>query len=505
MPAWRTECRVTLVATLSTPTTNGLSPVPGPSAHRPPWLLAIVAAIVTGALGALLGASLGGSSPVVAPASESATGAGMAGIPGMENGAAAAPPGAGPKAVYISAARQQLIGVRTGIVERQRVEGIVRTVGALSYDETRVAQIHTKVSGWVERLFVDYVGKPVRRGQPLFSVYSPDLVTAQADYLIALRSQKQMNGSVIPEAKVGADALLSASRDRLRRWDIPDAQVTALEQTGTPSRTLTLVSPFDGVVLEKSAFAGQYITPDMASFKLADLSSIWVIGQAFEYEAARFRPGDVIDVEFPYGQADKLSATIDFIYPEVDPQTRRIRFRATLQNTDRKLKPDTYVSLVWRGEAVDRVMVPKEAVIDTGERKYVLLALANGYFEPRDVKLAPPVGDYYPVASGVVEGERVVTSAQFLVDSETNLMAAMQGMSMGMPGMDMGNPKEKGKPAAPAKPAAPVAPAAPPSSTHDSMPGMKMPPAPPVASARDPTLPPPVPAATHRHGEPDRK
>ncbi len=467
----------------------------------------VLIAISAGGVGVFAGTRLkttpgSATAPAMAPTAE-----GTATMPGMEMGAPPPPAGAGTKAVFISAARQQLIGVRTGVVEHQRALGTVRTVGTLAYDETRVAQIHTKVSGWVEQLFVDYVGKPVKRGQPLFSVYSPDLVTAQADYLIALRGEKQAGAGdkVFPEAKAGADALLVASRDRLRRWDISDAQIANLEHTLSPSRTLTLASPFDGVVLDKSAFAGQYVTPDMASFKLADLSSIWVVGQAFEYEASRFRPGDALDIEFPYGQAEKLTAKIDFIYPEVDPQTRRIRFRATLQNKDRTLKPDTYVTLVWRGEAIDRLMTPKESVIDTGERTYVLLALANGYFEPRDVKLGPPVGEFYPVVSGLTAGEHVVTSAQFLVDSETNLMAAMKSMSMSMSGMDMGKESDKAAakpevpaPAAPRPPVpdaisgVPKAPRAPEMPPMPGMPGMNM----PASSAPAP------PPATHHHPEP---
>jgi RND family efflux transporter MFP subunit len=376
---------------------------------------------------------------------------GMPGMPGMDSNAPPPPSGAGTKAVYVSVARQQLVGVRTGSVERQHVEGTIRTVGMLAYDESHVAQIHTKVAGWVDRLFVDYVGKPVKRGQPLFSVYSPDLVTAQSDYLVAMRSRQQAAGGPLPEAKAGAEALLGASRDRLKRWEVSDAEIATLERTGHATRTLVLSSPFDGVVLEKTAFAGQYITPEMATFKLADLSSVWVIGQVFEFEAARIHPGDDIDVEFPYAQASTLKAKVDFIYPEVDPQTRRVRFRATLKNADRKLKPDTYVTLIWHGEAVDRLVLPKEAVIDTGDRKYVLLALADGYFEPRDVQVGPPIGEFYPVVSGVAEGAHVVTSAQFLIDSETNLMAAMQSMSMSMPGMDMG----KSKPTPAAIPGAP--------------------------------------------------
>jgi membrane fusion protein, copper/silver efflux system len=443
--------------------------------HRASWTAVAAIAIASAGGGVLVGSRLRGSTPPPPP--------GMAGMPGMDSDAPARPANAGSNAVYISPGRQQLVGVRTALVDRQRVEGTVRTVGMLAYDETRTAQIHTRVSGWVEQLFVDYVGKAVRRGQPLFAVYSPDLATSQADYLVALKASQRLGDSTNVDLKAGADALLAASRERMKRWDVSDAQIAELERAGHATRTMTIASPFDGVVLEKNAFAGQYITPDMTTFKLADLSTIWVVGQMFEYEAARIHPGDTIDVEFPYGQTPKLQARIEFVYPEVDPQTRRVRFRAVLPNADRKLKPDTYVTLVWHGEAKDRVVVPKEAVIDTGERKYVLLALADGYFEPRDVQVGPPIGELYPVVGGVAAGDRVVTSSQFLIDSETNLMAAMQGMAMSMPGMDMGKPATTTGIAAPADPSMPDMP---------GMPGMKITkPAPAAGSAApaDPSMP----------------
>jgi RND family efflux transporter MFP subunit len=402
--------------------------------HKPRRVRATVVALVAAGAGLVAGMQIGGSpagSPTAAPSHDARA------MPGMSHGPAA-PPGAGSQAVYISPARQQLVGVRTAPVTRQTVQGTIRTVGTLAYDETRSAQIHTRVSGWVEQLYVDYVGKPVRRGQPLFAVYSPDLATAQGDYLVALRAQRKLVDNASAELRTGADALVQASRDRLRRWNVTDAQIAELESAGAPPRTVAISSPFDGIVVEKDAFAGQYVTPEMTSFKLADLTSIWAIGQVFEYEAARLHVGDKIEVEFPYDQAAKREATIDFIYPDVDPQTRRVRFRVTLDNRDRKLKPDTYVNLISHGDATDRLVIAKEAVIDAGARKYALLALADGYFAPRDVQVGPAIGDFYPVIAGIAEGERVVTSAQFLVDSETNLMAAMQAMSMTMPGMDMG-------------------------------------------------------------------
>jgi len=397
-------------------------------------------ALLAGSAGLVAGTRLH-SAPAASPApaasmADTPAHAGHAGMPGMEQGPPP-PPGAGSQAVYISSARQQLIGVRSTAITRRAVEGTVRTVGALTYDETRTAQIHTRVAGWVEQLHVDYVGKQVRRGQPLFAVYSPELATAQGDYLVALRARQKLADNANADLRAGADALLSASRERMRRWNVSDAQIAELEASGQPSRTVAIASPFDGVVLEKDAVAGQYVTPEMTSFKLADLTTLWAVGQVFEYEAARLRIGDAVEVEFPYGQAARRAAKIDFIYPDVDRETRRVRFRVTLDNRDRTLKPDTYVQLVWHGASTEQLVIPREAVIDTGPRKYALLAQANGYFEPRDVTVGPAVGNDYPVISGLAEGDRVVTSAQFLVDSETNLMAAMAGMAMTMPGMDM--------------------------------------------------------------------
>lgn len=430
--------------TTQSSTTSPLATPAEPAGSRPrrraSWGTVFAIALAAAGAGVVAGNRMRGSERSGEPAAEPPA---MAGMPGMAGNAPARPAGAGSQAVYISPARQQLVGVRTAPVAPQHVAGEVRTVGMLSYDETRTVEIHTRVSGWVEQLYVDYVGKPVRRGQRLFSVYSPDLATAQADYLVALHARQKLADNANADIRAGADALVEASRERMRRWSVTEAQIDALEKTHRPTRNVAIVSPFDGVVLAKDAFAGQYVSPDMASFKLADLSALWAVGQVFEYEAARLHVGDAVDVEFPYGQAATRTAKIDFIYPEVDPQTRRVRFRVTLDNRDGKLKPDTYVNLVWHGAAAHQLAVPKEAVIDTGPRKYVLLALPGGYFEPRDVEVGPAIGDFYPVTSGVAEGERVVTSAQFLIDSETNLMAAMQNMSMSMPGMDMGTPAPK--------------------------------------------------------------
>ena len=361
---------------------------------------------------------------------------------------------AGSKRVYISAARQQLIGVRTAEVTHQALDTTIRTVGVIAYDETRVAEIHTKIAGWAERVSVDFVGKQVRRGQPLFTIYSPDLVATQREYLLALKADRQLSTSPIEETREGARSLLAATRERLRLWDVTDAQVEDLTRTGQPRRTLTVYSPFTGIVLERNAFPGQYITPEMATFKVADLSTLWVIGQAFEYELGMLKLGQPAEIEFPYGPTTRrVSGRITFIYPDIDPQTRRAKVRVEFPNPGLEFKPGSFVTVVLKASGGHQLAIPQEAVIDTGAEQYALLALPDGYFEPRPIKVGPPVNQFYPVLDGLQPGDRVVTSAQFLIDSETNLQSAMQSMAgHGHATTGKSPPEGPGAPAAPAKP-----------------------------------------------------
>src|SRR5581483_6205597 len=302
----------------------------------------------------------------------------------------------------------------------------------------------TKVSGWIDRVYVDYVGKFVRRGEPLLALYSPALVATQKEYLLALKGGRPLSGSQSSaDARAAGESLRTATRDRLKLWDISDAQIEEIERSGQVQKLLTLYAPFDGVVLERNAFAGQYITPEMSTFKIADLSTIWVLGQIFEYELSRVKIGQEVAVEFPYGQArETLKGAITFTSPDVDPQTRRVKIRAEFRNPRFEFKPDTYVTLVIKSDAGEALSVPKEAVIDTGVKRYVILAHPNGYFEPRDVDVGPPTDEVYPIVQGLKEGDTIVSSALFLIDSETNLQAAMQAMSMSMPGMDTGGGKK---------------------------------------------------------------
>ena len=263
------------------------------------WLIVAIVAVVSLALGAggvLLALrygwlaapehAAGHASEAPAQGAASSGAQDMSGMPGMGSAPPTRPTGASDRAIYISPARQQMIGVRTAPVTHEALDTTIRTMGVLAYDETRTTMVHTKVAGWVDREYVNFVGQPVRRGQALFTVYSPDLVATQNEYLLALRAQAQLGSSQITETRSSAASLLAATRERLKLWDITDAQIAELERTREPRKNVTIYAPFDGVVLERDAFAGQYITPDMNTFKVADLSTIWVIAQILRVRAA---------------------------------------------------------------------------------------------------------------------------------------------------------------------------------------------------------------------------
>lgn len=354
---------------------------------------------------------------------------------------AAATAAAGADTVFISPSRQQLIGVRTTTVDVRTLQATVRATGSVTFDETRVAEVHTRVAGWVDRTDVDFVGKPVSRGTPLFTVYSPDLVAAQKEYLLAIRARSQLGASQIAETRDGADRLVQAARERLRLWDVSDDQVRDLERTGETQRTVTLFSPFDGIVLDRKVVPGQYITPELMAYRLVDLRSVWVTAQVFEQDLPAIASGDRADIDIASSGARRpIDGRVAFIYPDIDPATRRARVRIDVANADLQLKLDAYAVVTLHGHASTTLAVPREAVIDTGTKRYVILAEDNGYFRPRQVDVGSPVDEFYPVRAGLAKGDRVVTSAQFLIDSESNLMAAMQAMA----GMEMsGTPAAK--------------------------------------------------------------
>ena len=330
--------------------------------------------------------------------------------------------------VHLSAAKQQLIGVQTTSVQREKLFRTIRAVGQLTADETRLAHVHLKVSGWIDQVYVDYVGKLVKKGEPLFTLYSPDLVSTQQEYLIARKGKQYLGNSSFPEASQGANSLLNSARERLRLWDISDDQIKKLDETGEVTRTLTFYSPIDGFVLDRKAFPQTNATPDMELYTMADLSTIWATAEIYEFEVPYVSVGQQAQMQLSYFPGKTYSGRVTYIYPTVDPQTRTVKVRLEFPNPNFELKPQMYSDVLLNIDYGNQVVVPQAAVLDSGERQTVFVALGNGYFEPREIKTGAKVDERVIVVSGLKPGETIVTSGNFLIDSESRLSSAMGGM-----------------------------------------------------------------------------
>lgn len=334
-----------------------------------------------------------------------------------------------PGTVLISPAKQQLIGVRTAVVARQRVQRTIRTVGKVSFDETRVSHIHTKVTGYIEDVFVDFVGKAVKKGDPLFTIYSPELVSTQQEYLIALRGQKYLSEAPYPELSHGAESLLRAARERLRLWDVTDEELQVLEQEGRVKRALTMYSPASGIVTERAAFQhGRYATPEMDLYTIVDLSTAWVLADIYEYEVPYVQVGQTATMRLSYAPGKSYVGKISYINPTIDPKTRTAKARLEFPNPDFELKPEMFADVELAIDYGTQVVVPQEAVLDAGTEQVVFVAQGEGYFEPRKIQTSAKVDDRVIVLGGLRPGETIVTSGNFLIDSESRLKSAMGAM-----------------------------------------------------------------------------
>ncbi len=330
-----------------------------------------------------------------------------------------------PGTVQISPERQQLIGVKIGVVETKPLEKVIRTVARVDYDERKIMTVNTKIMGWIEELFVDFTGRFVRQGEPLLTIYSPELVSTQEEYLLALRAKKDLAKSTFPEVAASGNSLAESAKRRLKLWDISDAQIKILEESGQPKKSLTLFSPFSGFVLEKMAFKGMNVMPGMPLFKLADLSVVWLYADIYEYELPFVRLGQQATVQLSYLPGETFTGKAIYIYPSLDPNTRTARVRYEFPNPHGKLKPEMYGNVEIKVNLGRRLVVPEGAIIDTGIRQMAIIDKGNGYFEPREVKVGAKVDDYYEVVKGLKAGERVVTSANFLIDSESKFKEAV--------------------------------------------------------------------------------
>jgi Cu(I)/Ag(I) efflux system membrane fusion protein len=355
---------------------------------------------------------------------------GMDYIPVYEDEGAEAPALPGLATVEIDAARQQLIGLRTTEVTRGPVGGAWRTIGRIAIDETRVRHINLKVPGFVDRVYVDFVGKRVRRGDPLFSIYSPELLATQEEYLLALRTQAAMAGAGGPGAG-DDDTLVAAARRRLALWDVPASEIDRLARTGQPTRTLTFTSPIAGVVTKKDVVEGMRLEAGAMPYEIVDLSSLWVLADVYESELRFVREGMEANLELQAFPNRPFTGRVAFIDPLLDPQSRTLTVRFSFPNPTGDLRPGMFGDVVLSGSSHDALRIPPDAVIDSGTRKIVFVARGEGRFEPREVQLGDSDGSNVEVVSGLAAGDRVVTRANFLVDSESRLRASLAQMSSG--------------------------------------------------------------------------
>lgn len=330
--------------------------------------------------------------------------------------------------IKIPAQKQQTIGVRTTPVAREALIRTVRTTGQITTDETKIAHVHVKINGFIQDVFVDYVGQLVKKGQPLFTLYSPDLVSAQEEYLIAKRGDKYLGDSQFTQVSQGAQSLLRSARERLRLWDISDDQIKKLDETGEVSRTLTFYSPIGGFVMDRKAFPQTSITPDTDLYQITDLSTIWVNADVYEYEVPFVRVGQTADMQLSYYAGRTYKGKITYIYPTVDPMARTVKVRIEFTNPGFDLKPQMFANIQLNINYGKQVLIPQEAVMDSGEKQYVFLVHDGGVFEPRTVQLGAKFEGKVVVLSGLKAGETIVTSGNFLIDSESRLKSAMGGM-----------------------------------------------------------------------------
>ena len=363
-----------------------------------------------------------------------------------------------PGTIQIDAQRQQLIGVRYGTAEYESGTETIRAVGKIAIDETRVSHVHSRTEGWIEKVYANFVGDTVKKGQPMLTIYSPELLATEQEYLLALKARDTMALSIFTgmggrhtsmhEAAEDSSSLVDASRRRLQLWDLSDSQIDEVERTRKPLPSVTLYAPVSGYVTARNAFANQKVMPETEIYTITDLSRIWVFASVFEYQMPDVHLGQSATVSLPYDGGRSLQARVNYIQPQVDPATRTIQVRLDLPNPGTALKPEMFVNVELRSRQAKRLMVPAEAVLDTGARKVVFVDRGNGYFEPRNVTAGERAGDRIQILSGLSAGERIVTSGNFLINSESQLKSAAQGMAAmpGMPGMSA-PPKSQAAPA----------------------------------------------------------
>lgn len=330
--------------------------------------------------------------------------------------------------VRIAPERQQLIGVTFVTVESGGGTRTIRTVGKVVADETRVGHVHTRIEGWLEHVFVDFTGAAVKAGQPMLTIYSPEMLASQQELLLAARARDLMASNPLASASQHGQSLFDAARRRLQLWDLSDEQIDRVLQSGQPIRSITVAAPMSGVVTARNAFPNQKVTPDSDLYTITDLSHVWVMADVFESDIADIRAGDAARVTFTNSSAPPISARVNYIQPQVDPTTRTLQVRLDTANPSLRMKPDMFVNVEFTATAATQLTIPNDAVLDTGSRQTVFVDRGNGYLEPRQVTIGERLGDRVTITAGLQAAERIVGSGTFLIDSESQLKAAARGL-----------------------------------------------------------------------------
>jgi len=328
--------------------------------------------------------------------------------------------------VTIDPRRQQLIGVRIAPVRRAPIVQEVRAVGVVRYDESRQAEINSRTDGWIRELYADYTGKPIRQGEPLFTLYSPELVATQTEYLLALRAHARTAQAELPAIQDHSMRLVEAARARLRRWDLSGDDIQQLEQRGHAEETITFRSPVSGFILEKTAVQGMRVMAGQTLFRVADLSTVWVEADVYEQDMAVVRIGQPATVTLEAFPNAPMPGRTTYVYPTVDEKTRTAKVRLQFANRNGRLKPGMYATVQMVAGETTGLTIPADALLDTATDQLVFVALGEGRFEPRRVKAGRRTDDAVEITDGLKEGEQVATSAAFFLDSESQLRAAVQ-------------------------------------------------------------------------------
>ncbi len=349
--------------------------------------------------------------------------------------------------VQLTPERMQSIGVKTGTAEYKQLADDIRATGTVDIDERLVSYVQVRFPGYVRKVYANATYQYVRKGEPLFTIYSPELVATQQEYLLARQNQKALSASTVDGVASGAALLSAAAEQRLRQWEVPPSELQRLKQTGTPIADLTVNSPVSGYITEYNALPNMYVEPSTRLYTVADLSRVWVYAQVFQQDVGRLKPGDAVGITVDAYPGRTFHGNIDEILPQVDLATRTVRVRLVIQNPGLKLKPGMYVNCDLKSPLGRQLVVPASAVFQTGSRQLVFLNRGNGSLEPKEVLLGPRAGNDYVVLKGVSPHQKIVTSANFLIDSESQLQAAAGSFMPPPPGAGNASPPANATPA----------------------------------------------------------